>query len=45
MSRDALLDFILDCFIMDPVNFEVSLSMINFHHRNADRQMLEYKFV
>jgi hypothetical protein len=41
MSRDAILNLILDCFIMDPETFEVSLSMLYLHLRFTDRSTLE----
>lgn len=34
----------MDCFIMDPVSFEVSLSMIQLQKRYQERKILESDF-
>ena len=41
MSRDAILNLILDCFIMDAQTFEVSLSMLHLNIRHLERSALE----
>ena len=41
MSREAILNFILDCFVMDPENYDVSLSMLYLHLRYNERSTLE----
>jgi len=45
MSRDAILNLILDCFIMDAETFEVSLSMLHLNIRHLERSALEEKFI
>ena len=41
MSREAILNFILDCFVMDPESYDVSLSMLYLHLRYNERSTLE----
>jgi len=45
MSRDAILNLILDCFIMDAQTHEVSLSMLHLNIRHLERSALEEKFI
>ena len=45
MSRDTILNLILDCFIMDAETFEVSLSMLHLNIRHLERSRLEEKFI
>jgi len=44
MSREAILNLILDCFVMAPETFEVSLSMLYLHLRYTERSTLEEQF-
>lgn len=44
MSREKILELVLDCFLMDAETFEVSLSMINLSTRHAERSKLEEQF-
>jgi len=41
MSKDAILNLLLDCFGMDSLTNEVSLSMINLSTRYEERSKLE----
>jgi hypothetical protein len=45
MPREALLDLVLDCFGIDPVTNEVSLSMISLDTRYQERTRLENHFI
>ena len=45
MSREAILNLILDCFLMDAETYEVSLSMLHLHARYVERCALEEKFI
>jgi hypothetical protein len=44
MSREKILELVLDCFLMDAETFEVSLSMVNLSTRHAERAKLEEQF-
>lgn len=44
-SRESLLDFILDCFVLNSDTKEVSLSMVLLSARHAERTKLEENFV
>ena len=45
MPHDEVLDFIMDCLIMDSVTSEISLSMVHFCQRIYERNLLEERFV
>jgi len=45
MAKDEVLSLILDCFIMDAVTYEVSLSMIHLSKRFQERSALEERFI
>ena len=45
MSREAILNLILDCLLMDAETLEVSLSMLHLHARYVDRCALEENFI
>jgi hypothetical protein len=45
MSKEAILNLILDCFLMDAETFEVRLSMLHMHARYVERCALEEKFI
>jgi hypothetical protein len=41
MSREDILNLVLDCFVMHPETFEVSLSMLHLNQRFLERSALE----
>lgn len=45
MSRDALLDLVLDCLGVEPTTYEVSLSMARLSMRYEERTKLENQFL
>jgi hypothetical protein len=45
MKKESLLDFILDCLILDSSSREVSLSMVLLSARHAERLKLEESFL
>lgn len=45
MSREDILNLILDSFIMHPETFEVSLSMLHLNQRFLERSALEEQFI
>lgn len=45
MPREQILNFIMDCLVMDPVTSELRLSMIHLSQRVYERSLLEERFV
>ena len=45
MSKEDILNLILDSFIMHPETFEVSLSMLHLNQRFLERTALEEQFI
>jgi hypothetical protein len=45
MSREDILNLVLDCFVMHPETFEVSLSMLHLNQRFLERSALEEQFI
>lgn len=45
MPKEEVLDFIMDCLIMDPASSEISLSMIHLSERIYERRLLEERFI
>lgn len=45
MSMEEVLDFIMDCLVMDATTNEIRLSMIHLSQRVYERSILEQRFV